>query len=513
MTAVDGLAPGAATATAPSEDPARLPRFAAKEVAIVTAAFVLVEMAVAARYGLHRDELYFLAGARHLAWGYVDQPPFVVVVARLAVALFGASAASLRVFAALAGGATVVLTAAMARELRGGRRAQVVAAVAAATSAQVLATTHLLSTATFDLLAWAVISLLVLRALRTGDERLWLAIGAAAGVGLLNKYNVLFLLFGLAVGLLASGRGDVFRRRWIWVGGALALLIWSPNLVWNAQHDWAELSMMQSLHRENSTLSASLQFIPAQLLIVGPVLAPFWIAGLRRAFGHQVARPFAFAYVTLLVVDVLTGAKPYYLGGIYFVLFAAGGVWLEEKARAGRARPRRWIALFVVGAIVGIPFTLPVLPDTMLAKSDWQGQINKDLSATVGWPTFVRQVAGIASTLPASERARLVVITGDYGAAGAVDLYGGRYGLPRAISGHNSYWWWGTHGASDHSTAIAVNMSRGELLRVFSDVERAGAVGMGHGGVWTEERGEPIWICRGQRESWSKAWPAMRQYG
>ena len=296
MSTVETLS--ASSSAAPERGPAALPWFAGREVAIVAAAFVAVEMAVAARYGLHRDELYFLAGTHRLAWGYVDQPPFVVVVARFAVALFGASAPSLRLFSALAGATTVVLTAAMARELGGGRRAQVVAAVAAATSSQVLATTHLLSTATFDLLAWSVVSLLVLRVLRTGDERLWLAVGAAAGVGLLNKYNVLFLLFGLAVGLIASGRADVFRRPWIWAGGALALLIWAPNLVWNAQHDWASISMMQSLHRENSTLGASLQFIPLQLLIAGPVLAPFWIAGLWRCFRHDTARVFGFAYVT-----------------------------------------------------------------------------------------------------------------------------------------------------------------------------------------------------------------------
>jgi 4-amino-4-deoxy-L-arabinose transferase-like glycosyltransferase len=511
MSAVDTTSP---RASAPLEQPSpRLLPFATREVSIVVAAFVAVELAVAARYGLHRDELYFLSCARHLAWGYVDQPPFVVLVARIAVALFGASAPALRVVPALAGGAAVVLTAAMARELGGGRRAQVVAAVAAATSPQVLATTHLLSTATFDLLAWATISFLVLRVLRTGDDRLWLAVGAATGVGLLNKYNVLFLVFALAVGLVASGRTDVFRRRWLWAGGALALLIWSPNLVWNAQHDWAAISMMQSLHRENSTLGASIEFVPTQLLVVGPVLAPFWIAGLRRCFRDGVGRTFAFAYVTLLVVDTLSGAKPYYLGGIYFVLFAAGGVWLEERARAGRARPRRWIAAFVAGAIVGVPLTIPVLPESTLAKGAWQEQINKDLSATVGWPTFVRQVARIASSLPAAERGRLVIITGDYGAAGAVDLYGGRYGLPRAVSGHNSYWWWGTHGASDDSTAIAVNMSRADLERVFSEVEPAGAVDTGHGGVWTEERGEPIWICRGQRLAWSTAWAGLRHYG
>jgi 4-amino-4-deoxy-L-arabinose transferase-like glycosyltransferase len=165
-------------------------------VLAIAAAFVAMELAVAARYGIHRDELYFLACARHLAWGYVDQPPLVPAVARVSTALFGSSAVALRVFPALAGGGAVLMTAQMARELGGGRRAQIVAALAAATSAQVLGADHLLSTAAFDLTFWAAITLLVVRLLRTGDERLWLAVGAVAGVGMLNKDNVAFLLVG-----------------------------------------------------------------------------------------------------------------------------------------------------------------------------------------------------------------------------------------------------------------------------------------------------------------------------
>ncbi len=489
-----------------------LPRLFLGPVVAIAAAFVAVEMAAAARYGLHRDELYFLACARHLAWGYVDQPPFVPAVARVAVSLFGTSAFGLRILPAAFGGVTIVLCAATARELGGGRRAQLFAALAAATSPQVLGTFHLLSTAAFDLFFWVSITFLVVRLLRTENERWWIAIGTVAGIGLLNKFNVAFLAFGLVVGLVAAHRGRMLRSRWLWAGGAIAVAIWTPNLLWNARHDWAAIAMLRSLHQENSTIGASASFVPAQLIVVGPMLLPFWFAGLGRLLRHQFARSLGLAYITLLIVDIASGAKPYYLGGIYFVLFAGGGLWLEERLAAGRRSPRRYAWWFVLGAVAAIPLTLPVLPVTVLPTGDWESKINKDLSASVGWAHVARQLGDVVAALPASERANVVVFTGDYGAAGAVDLYGKRYGLPNAISGHNSYWWWGPSGATDGATTVAVNLSRAYLLTIFSTVTPAGTVDTAHG-VWTEERDAPIWICRNQKISWARAWPDARHYG
>ena len=495
-----------------TEDTTGLPRLAFRPLLVVAAAFVALELAVAARYGIHRDELYFLACARHLAWGYVDQPPFVPAVAWAAGHLFGPSAVSLRVLPALAGGASAFITAGMARELGGERRAQVLAALAAATSPQVLGATHLLSTAAFDIFFWACITWLVLRLLRTNDQRLWLALGAVSGVALLNKHNVLFLLGALGVALLFSRR-DVLRGPWPWVGAVVALVIWSPNVIWNAQHDWAAVEMTRSLHKENGGLGASIGFIPSQLIVVGPVLAPFWIAGLRRLLKDGFAKPLGVAYVVLLVVYAISGAKPYYAAGVYFVLFASGGLWVERRIEEGHVRSfRRWAIAMVVGVVIAVPLTLPVLPVTDLAKGSWQGDINKDLSATVGWKRVVRQLGDIAATLSPAERPRVVVYTGDYGAAGAVDLYGHDFGLSRAVSGHNNYWWWGPPRGADGATVIAVSLPASYLRTVFDQVLPAGKVDTGFG-VWSEERGAPIFICRGQRSTWAAAWPAAKHYG
>jgi 4-amino-4-deoxy-L-arabinose transferase-like glycosyltransferase len=481
---------------------------------IVAAAFVALEMVVSSRYGFHRDELYFLACARHLGWGYVDQPPLVPAVAWLTVHVLGTSPVALRALPALAGGGAVVVTGLMARELGGDRKAQLLAALAAATSPELLAAFHLLSTAAFDFFFWSVLTFVLLRILRTGNDRLWVVLGVVAGVGLMNKFSVAFLLAAVAAGLLLTGRRRELASPWLWAGAGLALIIWLPDIVWNAQHNWAAVSMLRSLHQENGGLGATLEFVPAQLIVVGPVLVVLWVAGLLRLLASPFARSLGVAYLILLVGFALSGAKPYYLGGLYYALFAAGGVWAEE--RLNRAHPARgvtgWMIPIAMGCLVALPLSLPVLPQSALATGSWEGSINKELSATVGWPDFVGQLARVSDTLPARERSSLVIFTGDYGAAGAVDLWGPAYGLPHAISGHNNYWWWGPAGAHDGATTIAVNLSQGYLRSIFREVTPAGTVTT-PGGVWSEERGDPIYICRGQKVSWQAAWPAARHYG
>ncbi len=345
----------------------------------IAVAFVAFELALSARYGFHRDELYFLACARHLDWGYVDQPPLVPVVAWVATHLFGTSPTVIRLFPALAGGATVVITALMARELGGGRKAQAIAALAAATSPQVIGAFHLLSPTPFDMFFWAAISFVFLRFLRTDDQRLWVVIGLLAGVGLMNKLNVGFLLVGLAVGLLLTRRVRVLLSPWVWAGAGIALAIFLPYIVWNAQHDWAALSMLHSLHSENSSLGASIEFIPAQFFVVGPVLIVLWLAGLRRAFASPSTKPIGIAYLVLLALFALTGAKVYYLAGIYFVLFALGGVWAEERLDAKQPPRglRGWVALMLVGLVLALPVTLPVLPENAMPKGSWIGNVEQ----------------------------------------------------------------------------------------------------------------------------------------
>src|SRR6516165_5615079 len=278
-----------------------LPPLSAGPVLGIAAIFLALELAVSSRYGFHRDELYFLACARHLSWGYVDQPPLVPVLAWLSTHVFGTSPEAIRVVPALAGAGAVVVTALMARELGGGRRAQVLAALAAATTPQVLGACHLLSTAALDQLFWSLACYATLRILGSPSAgRWWIVLGTTMGIALLNKWNIAFLGVALVVGLLVGGRRRDFTTPWPWMAAAIALALWLPNLVWNAQHQWPEIAMTRNLHQENGGLGAVLGFIPSQFVVVGPVLIVFWVAGLRWLLRVPRWRAMAVAYLVLL---------------------------------------------------------------------------------------------------------------------------------------------------------------------------------------------------------------------
>ena len=318
----------------------RLPRFAGGPVAGVAGCVAAVLVAMAGRYGYHRDELYYLAAGRHLAWGYPDQPPLVPLLARLSWQVAPGSVVVLRLPSAFAAAVVVAVAGLLARELGGQRAAQLVAAASMAVASLLLGAGHLLSTTTFDLLAWALLLWLVVRVLRTGNQRLWLVVGVVAGIGLLNKDLVAFLMAAVVAGIAVAGPRRIFASPWLWIGGTLAVVLWAPYLLWQARHGWPQLEVSRAIAAGSSGTSAPRAlFVPEQLGLVSPFLAPIWIAGLVRLFRDPAlrwCRAVGWAYVLLAAVFLALGGKPYYLGGMFPVLLAAGA---QPTVRLGTARP------------------------------------------------------------------------------------------------------------------------------------------------------------------------------
>lgn len=343
-----------------------LPPFASWPVIVVAAALAALLIAFSARYGYHRDELYFLACGRHLAWGYPDQPPLVPLVARLMSGLAPASLVVLRLPAALASAALVLLAGLIARELGAGRAAQALAAVCVAVAPLVTGAGHLLSTTTFGFPAWALVSWLILRILRTGNHRLWLAVGVATGVGLLDSDLIAFFLFAVLVGVAVAGPRRTFRSPWLYAGGAIALAMWAPYLAWQAGHGWPELAVAASIANGGSGTSAPRWvLLPEQVALVG-WLSPVWVTGLVRLLrggGLRWCRSFGAAFIVLVIVFTITGGKPYYLGGLYPVLFGAGAQPVVNWARLGRARLRATLlAAATALTLTALVVTLPLVP-------------------------------------------------------------------------------------------------------------------------------------------------------
>jgi hypothetical protein len=489
-----------------------------RPLAAVSGAVAAVLVLTSGGYGYHRDELYFLRAGRHLAFGYVDQPPLTPLVARAASEVFGESLVGLRLASALAAGVVVLLTGLLARELGAGPAAQVLAAACMGVSAYLLAVGHLLSTSTFDLLAWTALCWLLVRALRDGGAT-WLAVGAVAGVGLQNKALPAFLLAAVVAALLVVGpRAPMLGRvlnRYALAGAAIALIIWAPHLAWQAAHGWPQLALSRAIAAGSSGTSEPWWLLlPFQLVLVGPLLVPVWAIGWWRLARDQALRPFrafALAYPMLAAIFMLTGAKPYYLAGMYPLLLAAGAAPVVDWVRAG-ARGRAVLlgaALAVTGAVNAV-LVLPLVPVQHLADTPIV-DIRYDTGETVGWPELVRTVADVHAALPAAERATAVVLTRNYGQAGAVDRFGPRLGLPTAYSGHNSYADWGPP-PETAATVIVVGYGRAELARWCGRVELA-ARGDNGLGVDNDEQGTPVWTCRDRLASWVELWPDLRRVG
>jgi hypothetical protein len=485
-------------------------------IAVIAAAAFVAEMAISARYGYVRDELYFLSAGRHLAFGYVDQPPMTPLLARLAAVAGGNTLVALRVVPALALAALVVATAAMSRVLGAGRTGQLLAALAAATCAEYLGAMHELTTTTPDFVFWAVTLLLVLKLLASLDPRWWVAIGACVGVASEAKWNIGFLVVTLAAGFLATDARRLLRSRYLLVGCLIAAALAAPDLIWQAAHGWPSIDVFRALQGEAGHNRAL--YWPGQVLFTGLVLAPVWVTGAVWSVRSEAARrfrPVGIACVLVIVLQFILGGKAYYAGGAYTFLLAAGCVpaerWLAaRRPLAGRIAPAAVLAgAMLAVAVVGAPVTLPVLPARALHAFPVQ-KINYDLGEEIAWPKLVGLVSREYHALPAAQRQQATILAGNYGEAGAIDRYGPGLGLPQVYSGANNFWLWGPPPAAN-TAAIAVGLDPAFLHREFRHVRLAATFWNGVG-VSDDEQGAQVFVVTGLRTSWAQAWPAFRHF-
>jgi len=485
-------------------------------IALIAVAAVAVEMAVSARYGYVRDELYFLSAGQHLAFGYVDQPPLTPLLARITAALTGGTLAGFRILPALCLAALVVMTAAMSRRLGAGRTGQLLAALAAATCAEYLGAMHELTTTTPDFVFWALTLLLVMRLLASRDPRWWLAIGGCAGVASEAKWNIAFLLAGLAAGFLLTDARRLLASRYLAIGGLIAAALAAPDVVWQAAHGWPGLDVFRVL--QTAAGHNRMVYWPAQVLYTGVVLTPVWVGGAVWSLRSAAARPFrpaAIACVIVIALQFVLGGKAYYPGAVFTLLLAAGCVQLEQRLAARAPRVRRIAPAVAAGtamvasAVLAAPVALPALPARALHTIPLQ-KINYDLGEEIAWPRLVALVGREYDAVPAAQRARTTILAGNYGEAGAIERYGPGDGLQQVYSGANNFWIWGPPPAADSAT-IAVNVDPALLCRVFAHVRRVATFWNGLG-VDDDEQGVPVYLATGLRTSWSRAWPAFREY-
>ncbi len=508
------LEPGAgASAAAPLSSVGPFDR----RVVVVGGVVFAVLMALSGRYGFHRDELYFLVCAQHLQASYVDQPVLTPLLAWVSLKLFGVSLPGLRLWPALAAWAMVVIAGLTAREFGGGRRAQLLAAVATATMPAVLGAGHTLNTTAFDMLAWTGLAFIAVRIGRTGEVRWWLAGGVVLGLGLANKHSAGLFAVALLIGALLSGGRRLVLNRWFAVGAVIAAAFTIPDIWWQAQHQWATIAMTHVLNQENGGLGNIGTWVIGQLLITALALVWVWVAGLRFLWrsGRPLWRALAWAYGLLFVFFALTtGAKIYYLAGAYLYLLAAGAVAIDGWLAARPGRLRNLLLATGLTTALALPFVLPVLPAAHIGST---AKVNTVAAESIGWPQLVGTVRTVWASLPPRQRASAVIFASNYGEASAINVLGRGTGLPTAVSGHNTYWWWGP-GNPRATTVVAVmpgpvnGGGDAAYLRQFFTSVRAAATLSNPYRIHNQEFDGHVYLCTGPRRPWGLMWPQLRSY-
>ncbi|HEY9133053.1 MAG TPA: glycosyltransferase family 39 protein [Dyella sp.] len=484
---------------------------------VIAGFFGLVHMLTNGLYGFHRDELQFLNDAQHLDWGFVPYPPLTPALEHLGFQMFGLSLVGLRLFSVAAQTVVILVSGLMARDLGGGRLAQIFTAVAVGLSPAPMGNATMFQYSSFDMLWWVLIAWSTVRLLRDDDPRWWVAIGLFAGLGLQTKYSIAFELVGVLAGVLFTDARQYLASRWLWAGVVIALLVFAPNLLWLARHDFISYHFLQGIHARDVNEGRADGFLRDQFLINANLFAaPVWVAGL---FGYIRARRYrmlAWMYVTPLLLFMLMQGRFYYVSATYPMLLAMGSVVGERQLC--RLRPA-WRAvtsalMFSGVAIVGVYAALIIMPMTTSGPlRDFALKRNNDLRERVGWNELVTRVAGIRDALPAEQKADLAIVVGNYGEQGAIALLGKAYDLPPPITAVNSGWLRG-YPKTPPRTVIVLGSSRERADELFVDCRLAGHSGNTWGVINEESRDHSdIFVCGPLRKPWSELWSRGPEFG
>ena len=466
-------------------------------------------------YGFHRDELQFLDDARHLGWGFVPYPPMTSFFGRMAIALFGISVQVFRLPAVVVNAVSLVLVGLMARELGGRRGAQVVALLLSLPLA--LAFSSLMQYTTFDMLAWTVLILSTALVLRTGDERFWIGAGLGLGLGVLSKYAIAFPLVSLLAGivLLPSQRHHL-KSRWFWMGAGVAVVVAAPNLIWLARHHFITLQMEHYIHLRDVRHGRAAGYFTDQLKFMMFGL-PFAVGGLIALLRSPRFRLLSVFYVGPFVLFALMKGRGYYLLPAYAVLYAAGAVglerWLAARAKAVRGVVYGAVVVAVLLEVGAVAWEALPIWRPGSAAWNWQMKHNDDMANEVGWPEFVAQVAAVRDALPPEERKQYAVLAENYGEAGAIALYGPKYGLPVPIATVNDFHDRGW-GPFEPQTLIVVGGNLEHESTFFEGCSVVATVHLPYGVQDEETEDHPqILVCHHLKETWPVVWGRSQDFG
>jgi Dolichyl-phosphate-mannose-protein mannosyltransferase len=495
----------------------------------ITLAKLLFHVYFNNRYGYFRDEFDYMSCGDHPAWGYVDQPPLIPLLIHFCRTVLGDSLRSIRFIPALASSLLVVQTAVITRELGGKAFALLLSAVTVVIAPQYLSNGSLLGTNCLEPNLWMSCAYFVILAIKRNDPRYWVWFGVVAGLGMEEKYSIALFGFGIVVGLLLTEQRRVFLNKWIWLGGLAALLVFLPNLLWNMHYRWPFLELMRNIRGEGrDVVLPPGQYFFQQTLLVHPLTAPIWITGLIAFFFSSRLKQYrvlGWSYLTCYIVLFVLHGKNYYLAPSYPMLLAAGSVIIEsalDHPRRAWLEPAMVLLLLASGAYFA-PVVIPVFsPDKFIAYTHYlpfklphmehsheRAALPQWYADQFGWEEIVAETAQVWNRLSPDERRDCGIFAQDYGQAGAIDFLGRRYGLPRALSGHQSWFLWGPRGYSGNCL-IVLDDKKEVLKRLWRHVEY---VGTSADNSYALEKQIPVFLCKGSKfGTLVELWPKVKRW-
>jgi Dolichyl-phosphate-mannose-protein mannosyltransferase len=491
---------------------------------MVPAAVVALLLVMATVDHYFRDEFYYLACSRHLAWGYVDQPPLSVAILWLVRHTAGDSLFVLRLVAALALAASIWLTGAIARRLGAGPFGETIAMVTMAIAPESIGIASFYSMNIFDVLLWTAALRVFIEVLDRGSIRMWTLLGLLLGLGLLNKISVLWLGAGIAAALMLTPARRSLLTPGPYLAGAIAGALFLPHVLWQVANGWPTLEFMRNASSEKMLSKTPWAFMAEQVLYLHPITVLVWGAGLVALLGQAKLRRYralAIVYITVAVILMLNAtSRSGYLLPAYPPLIAAGAVLWEAMIPRRAWRAIAVVVLVLAGAMTA-PLAVPVLPTEAYVrysralgvapsteeKKDL-GRLPQFFADRQGWDAFVDQVASAWNQLTPAERTSAAVLVGNYGEAGAIEQLGGARGLV-AISGHNNYWLWGPHGRTG-DVLVVLSTHPERLQQRFESIQFVARTDCGD--CMPYENGIGIYICRGLRQPVAELWPLLKHY-
>ncbi len=479
----------------------------------------------AGRYGMFRDEFYYLACANRLDWGYVDHPPLSIALLAATRAVLGDSLLATRWPAILVANCVVLGSGLLARRLGGGRFAQALAMASVIACPMLLAVHSFYSMNTLDHLFWLVAAYLLVWLIEGDDRRHWIGLGVVCGLGLLNKTSMAFFGLGLVVAIVVSPLRRSLRTPWPYLGGAAALLVYAPNLVWQLRHDFAMFEFLRNAEANKNAAMPPLEFFAEVVKSFHPVLLPVWLAGVVYPFARDEARtwrPLVVLFLSVLAIFLVANGKPYYVAPAFPMIFALGAVGCERFSE----RYRRWriagLGLILIGGALLAPIALPLLPPAsalaymqtlgMVPKATERGHggsMPQHFADRFGWRQRAELVRRAYGLLSSEEQSRAVIIARNYGEAAAMEYYADALQLPPAVSFHNNYWLWGP-GRLEPAVNLLISRPDPMLLELFESVEDFGTVDEPFQlDLW---RATHVYVVRGLKRPVAELWSELKLY-